>query len=109
VPEALIDEISLVGPKDRIRDRLRAWKELGRDYRVASLVLTGATPEALRVVAEDVVRACSKANRSSAARRSTENRGPPRRIINLNEYVFLPQHTVIFYLITVNRTKIAIL
>src|SRR5215467_12517555 len=55
VPDALIDEISLVGPKERIRDRLQAWKELGRDHRVGSLVLTGATPEALRVVAEAVL------------------------------------------------------
>jgi F420-dependent oxidoreductase-like protein len=55
VPDALIDEISLVGPSDRVRDRLRAWKELGRDHRVGSLVLTGATPEALRVVAEAVL------------------------------------------------------
>ena len=44
----------LVGPKERIRDRLQAWKELGRGHRVGSLVLTGATTEALRVVAEAV-------------------------------------------------------
>jgi F420-dependent oxidoreductase-like protein len=55
VPDALIDEISLVGPKARIRDRLQAWKELGRDHRLGSLVLTGATPEALRVIAEAVL------------------------------------------------------
>ena len=30
VPDALIDEISLVGPKERIRDRLHAWKALGK-------------------------------------------------------------------------------
>jgi F420-dependent oxidoreductase-like protein len=52
VPDALIDEISLVGPKERIRDRLEAWKEVARDHRVGSLLLVGATPEALRVVAE---------------------------------------------------------
>ena len=52
VPDALIDDISLVGPKERIRDRLQAWKELAKDLRVGSLVLSGATPEALRVVAE---------------------------------------------------------
>jgi len=52
VPDALIDEISLVGPKDRVRDRLQAWKELGKDHRISSLVLNGATSEALRIVAE---------------------------------------------------------
>src|SRR5262249_35752083 len=54
VPDALIDETSLVGPKERIRDRLEAWKELAKDRRVGTLVLTGATREALRVVAEAV-------------------------------------------------------
>jgi len=55
VPDALIDETSLVGPKERIADRLQAWKEVARDYRVGSLVLAGATPEALRIVAEAVL------------------------------------------------------
>ncbi len=52
VPDALIDETSLVGPKERITDRLDAWKELARDGRVGTLLLVGATPEALRLVAE---------------------------------------------------------
>jgi F420-dependent oxidoreductase-like protein len=55
VPDALIDEVSLVGPKERIRDRLDAWKEVAKDHSVGTLVLAGATPEALRVVAEAVL------------------------------------------------------
>ena len=55
VPNALIDEISLVGTRERIRDRLQAWKELAKDHRIGTLVLTGATSEALRVVAEAVM------------------------------------------------------
>jgi len=55
VPDALIDEISLVGPKERIRDRLVAWKGLAKDHRVATLLLVGATVEALRAVAETVL------------------------------------------------------
>ena len=55
MPDALIDEISLIGPKERIRDRLEAWKEVAKDRRVSSLLLAGATPEALRVVAEAVL------------------------------------------------------
>jgi len=55
VPDALIDEISLVGTKERIRDRLEAWKELAKDHHVGTLVLTGATAQALRVVAEAVL------------------------------------------------------
>ena len=47
VPDALIDETSLVGPKERIRDRLQAWKEVAKDHRVGSLVLAGATPRSV--------------------------------------------------------------
>jgi F420-dependent oxidoreductase-like protein len=54
VPDALIDETSLVGPKERIRDRLEAWKELAKDHRIGSLLLAGAMPEALRAIAEAV-------------------------------------------------------
>jgi alkanesulfonate monooxygenase SsuD/methylene tetrahydromethanopterin reductase-like flavin-dependent oxidoreductase (luciferase family) len=54
VPDALIDEISLVGTRERIHDRLQAWRGLAKDHRIGTLVLTGATPEALRVVAEAV-------------------------------------------------------
>jgi len=55
VPDALIDETSLIGPKDRVRDRLQAWKEIAKDHRVGSLVLAGADAAALRVIAEAVL------------------------------------------------------
>jgi F420-dependent oxidoreductase-like protein len=55
VPDRLIDETSLVGPQARIRERLAAWRELARDHRVGTLVLSGATIPALRVVAEAVL------------------------------------------------------
>jgi F420-dependent oxidoreductase-like protein len=54
VPDALIDETSLVGPRERIRDRLQAWQELARDHRVGYLVLAGADAAAMRLVAEAV-------------------------------------------------------
>jgi F420-dependent oxidoreductase-like protein len=48
VPDALIDEMALVGPPDRIRDRLAAWKESG-----ATTMLVSARDETtLRAVAE---------------------------------------------------------
>ncbi len=52
VPTALIDEISLVGPADRIRDRMAAWKDVARSHKVRTMVLTGGTADALRVAAE---------------------------------------------------------
>jgi F420-dependent oxidoreductase-like protein len=55
VPDALIDETSLVGPKERVRERLQAWLEIADDHRVGSLVLAGADTAALRIVAEAVL------------------------------------------------------
>jgi F420-dependent oxidoreductase-like protein len=55
VPDALIDEISLVGSADRIRDRLGAWQAAARDHDVGTMVLTGASTAAMRVVAETVL------------------------------------------------------
>ncbi|MBV9862393.1 MAG: LLM class F420-dependent oxidoreductase [Alphaproteobacteria bacterium] len=55
VPDALIDEISLVGSKHRIRDRLQAWRSIAREHKVGSLVLVGAHSDALRFIAEEVL------------------------------------------------------
>jgi F420-dependent oxidoreductase-like protein len=55
VPDKLIEETSLIGPRERIRDRLAAWKECAAGYRVGTLVLAGADVEAMRVVAEAVL------------------------------------------------------
>jgi F420-dependent oxidoreductase-like protein len=52
VPDAFIDEVSLIGPPARIKDRLQAWQHLAKDSWVGSLVLAGADVSALRVVAE---------------------------------------------------------
>jgi F420-dependent oxidoreductase-like protein len=51
VPDALVDEISLVGPKERIRDRLQAWKAAAREHKVGTLLLSGVRTEWLRPIA----------------------------------------------------------
>ncbi len=48
VPLELIDEVCLIGPRERIADRLGAWKESG----VGTLILQAVQPEALELVAE---------------------------------------------------------
>ncbi len=55
VPDALCDEVALLGPAARIRDRLAAWKDAAKDGRVGTLVLTGPSVDALRLVAETVL------------------------------------------------------
>ena len=55
VPDALIDEISLIGPPARIRDRRQAWQDIAKKHWVGSLVLAGADTAALRIIAEAVL------------------------------------------------------
>jgi len=55
VPDKLIDEISLVGPAERIKDRLVAWQQVAKDRAIGTMVLKGASIEVMRVVAEAVL------------------------------------------------------
>ena len=55
VPDSLIDEIALVGPPERIKDRLQVWKESSKDGAIGTMLLGGASIDALRVVAEAVL------------------------------------------------------
>jgi len=52
VPDALVDEVALVGPLGRIRERAAAWKGLGTDGKVGSLILGMRQPEHLADVAD---------------------------------------------------------
>jgi len=51
VPDALVDAVALVGPKERIADRLAAWRETA----VTTLIVGSPQPEALQVMAELVL------------------------------------------------------
>jgi F420-dependent oxidoreductase-like protein len=51
VPDELVDALALVGPKERIRDRLDAWRETP----VTTLIVGSPQPEALQVLAELVL------------------------------------------------------
>lgn len=55
VPDGLVDDIALVGPRERIADRLAAWKDAAAKRHVTSLLASDASPEALRVLAEEVL------------------------------------------------------
>ena len=48
MPDELVDALALVGPKERIRDRLEAWRETP----VTTLIVGSPQPEALEVLAE---------------------------------------------------------
>jgi F420-dependent oxidoreductase-like protein len=48
VPDELVDEIALIGPKARIADRLEAWKESG----ITTMIVGAQQREALELMAE---------------------------------------------------------
>ncbi len=52
VPDALVDELCLVGSADRIKDRVQAWKDASGRNAVGAILLGGASVEAMRVIAE---------------------------------------------------------
>ncbi len=51
VPDELIDEVALLGPRERIADQVEAWKESG----IGTMILGAAQPEALQLMAELVL------------------------------------------------------
>ncbi len=52
VPAELIDACHLVGPKDRIKDRLTRWKDAGKRGEVGSMLIGTGQKEALELIAE---------------------------------------------------------
>jgi F420-dependent oxidoreductase-like protein len=55
VPDELVDAVHLVGSKDRIRDRLQAWKDAGRKRHVHTLQVGTNQIEALELLAEEIL------------------------------------------------------
>jgi F420-dependent oxidoreductase-like protein len=51
VPDALVDEVALVGPRERIAERLAVWRESG----ASTLLVSTHDPVALRTMAELVL------------------------------------------------------
>jgi len=55
VPDELVDAVHLVGSKDRIKDRLQAWKAAGDKGWVESITVGSPQKEALELLAEELL------------------------------------------------------
>ncbi len=55
VPRELLDEVALVGPKDRIRERLSRWKDAGSRGEVGSMLVGAQDPAVLELLAEEML------------------------------------------------------
>ena len=51
IPDALVDEVALCGPKERIKERLTEWKKVP----ITTLNVASGSPDAIRVMAELVL------------------------------------------------------
>ncbi|MFV0278800.1 MAG: LLM class F420-dependent oxidoreductase [Parahaliea sp.] len=55
VPQQLIDEVALVGPKERIAERLVSWKEAGKRGEVGTILLGLHDPAVLEIFAKELL------------------------------------------------------
>ena len=55
VPDELVDAVHLVGPKERIAERLKAWKAAAAQGHVGSMLIGAGQPEALEFVASEML------------------------------------------------------
>lgn len=55
VPDALVDEVALVGPAGRIRERITPWVAAGKKNHVGSMLIGAGQPGVLELLAELVL------------------------------------------------------
>jgi len=55
VPDELVDAVHLVGPKERIRERLQAWKAAAAKGHVGSMLIGSGQTEALEFIASEML------------------------------------------------------
>ena len=55
VPDSLVDECALIGPPERIKERLQSWKELDKTGRIGTLVLGNVNAKSIEVIANEVL------------------------------------------------------
>ena len=55
VPDELVDACHLVGPAERIKERLQAWKQAGAEGKIGSMLLGAGQIEALELVAGEML------------------------------------------------------
>ena len=55
VPQELVDQVALVGSRERIADKLAEWKEAGNKRHVDTLIARTNNIETIRFLAEQVL------------------------------------------------------
>jgi F420-dependent oxidoreductase-like protein len=55
VPDALVDEVHIIGTEGEIRDRLGAWREAGKNRHVDTMLIGAGQPEVLELLAKELL------------------------------------------------------
>ncbi len=55
VPDELVDAVHLVGPAERIRERLQEWKKAGANGHVGSMLISSGQADALELIAGEIL------------------------------------------------------
>ena len=55
VPNKLVDECALIGPPERIKERLQSWKALDKTGKIGTLVLGNANKKSMEIIANEVL------------------------------------------------------
>ncbi len=55
VPDKLVDEVAIVGPRDRVKGELERWKDAGKRKHVSSMLIAGASKETMQLLAEEML------------------------------------------------------
>ena len=55
VPDALVDDVHLIGSAEYIKDRLAAWKQAGSNGQVDTMLIGTNQPEAIELIAKEVL------------------------------------------------------
>ena len=55
MPNELVDAVALVGPKERIVERVGVWKDAGAKGQVDTMVIRRPTRQSMQAIAEAVL------------------------------------------------------
>jgi|TARA_B110000263_G_scaffold248777_1_gene264522 F420-dependent oxidoreductase-like protein len=55
VPDEMVDAMHLAGPKEKIVERLKAWKQAGEKGHVSSMLISCQQPEGLELIASEML------------------------------------------------------
>lgn len=55
VPDEMVDSMNLIGPAERIKERLGAWREAGKQGHVTTMLVGTNDPKALELVASELL------------------------------------------------------